>query len=300
MITVTTPNGRTGSLVLRQLLDQTEQLRVISHTPDKLPQAVRDRCEVIAGSLDDAETLKRGFDGAESVFWCIPQSREGNRWSDAHEYHHRFAKAAASALSGSSTRVVAISAGRHGYDDQAIVAAFSAVEDTINTAGVPVRHLRCAYFMENLLDALPMLVSPGAVFYNGPGDTPLPMVCVADAAAKAVQILMDRSWHDQGHIAVHGPAHLTFDDIAAVLSESLEKPIRYIQVPDDVLMDNFKRVGFPDGFARALARLLTKEALEAYNIEPRTRETTTATTLREWASSTLLPAYRAFQGQRTG
>ena len=300
MIVVTTPNGRTGSHVLRHLLDCGERVRVISHRPDKLAQSVRDRCETIAGSLDDAETLKRGFGGAESVFWCIPQSREGNRWSDAHEYHQRFATAAAKALSGSGTRVVAISAGRHGYEDHGIVAAFSAVEDTINASGAPVRHLRCAFFMENLLEALPTLVSPGAVFYNGPGDVPLPMVCIADAASKAIQLLLDKSWRDQGHVAVHGPAHLTFDEMAAVLSYVLEKPVRYIQVPDQILIDNMMRVGLPAGFALAFSRLLTKDALEAYAIEPRTPETTTPTTLRDWASSTLLPAFEAFEKRAAG
>lgn len=298
MITVTTPNGRTGTHVLRHLLGCGETVRVVSHSPDKLEQSVREHCEVITGSLDDAETLKRGFDGAESAFWCIPQSREGNRWSDAHEYHQRFAKAAASALDGSGTRVVAISAGRHGYDDHGIVSAFSAVEDTINASGAPVRHLRCTFFMENLLEALPTLAGPGAVFYNGPGHVPLPMVSIADAAEKAVETLLDKSWHDQGHVAVHGPAHLTFDEMAVVLSDVLEKPIRYTQVPDAVLIDNLKRVGFPEGFALAFSRLLTKEALEAYAIEPRTPETTTPTTLREWAGDTLRPALKTFQARK--
>ena len=298
MIVVTTPNGRTGSQVLGHLLDRDETVRVVSHNPDRLPQVVRERCGVIDGSLDDAETLKRGFDGAESVFWCIPQSREGNRWSDAHEYHQRFATAAANVLSGSSTRVVAISAGRHGYDDHGIVAAFSAVENTLNGSGAPVRHLRCAFFMENLLEALPTLLSPGAVFYNGPGDVPLPMVCIADAASKAVQVLLDRSWRDQDHVAVHGPTHLTFDEMAAVLSHALEKPVRYIQVSDQVLVNNLTRVGLPEGFALAFSRLLTKDALEAYSIEPRMPDTTTPTTLREWASSTLRPAFKAFEGHR--
>ena len=297
MIVVTTPNGRTGSHVVRQLLDRGEAVRVVSHEPDKLAPSVRERCAVVAGSLDDAAVLKRGFDGAEAVFWCIPQSRAGNRWSDAHAYYQRFAGAAATALAGSGTRVVAISAGRHGYDDQGIVAAFSAVEDTINGSGVPVRHLRCAFFMENLLEVLPTLVAPGAVFYNGPGDTPLPMVCIADAAAKAVAVLTDRSWRGQGHIAVHGPADLTFDAMAAVVSEVLGKPIRYVQVPDQVLIDNLMRAGFPEGFAAAFSKLLTKEALEAYAIEPRTPETTTPTTLRDWAVTTLVPALQAFEAR---
>lgn len=295
MITVTTPNGRTGSHVLRSLLERGETVRVVSQQPDRLTKSVRDKCEVIAGSLDDARVLRRAFDGAESVFWCIPQSRPGNLWDDAHVYHQRFATAAAAALTRSGARVVAMSAGRHAYDDRAIVSAVAAAEDTLNASAVPIRHLRNAFFMENLLESLPTIAVPGAVFYNGPGDLPLPMVCIADAAAKAVQYLTDRSWRDQGHVAVHGPADVSFDAMATILSDVLEKPIRYVQVPDDVLIENIKRAGLPDGFARAYARLLTKDALEAYAMEPRTPETTTPTTLRDWATSTLLPAYLAYE-----
>ena len=79
--------------------------------------------------------------------------------------------------------------------------------------------------------------------------------------------------------------------MAAVLSYVLEKPVRYIQVP----IDNMAHVGLPEGFALAFSRLLTKNALETYAIEPRTPDTTTSTTLREWARSTLLPAFKAFE-----
>ena len=296
MITVTTPNGRVGKRVLSLLLDSGETVRVVSHNPDKLAPSVRENCEVIAGSLDDAETLKRGFDGAESVFWCIPQSSEGNRWEDAREYHNRFATAAATALRGSATRVVAVSAGRHGFEDNGIIAAFSAVEDTINASGVSVRHLRSAFFMENLLGSLPTLVGQGAIFLNSPGDLPLPMVCISDLGIKAVQYLTDRSWQGQGFAAVHGPAHVSFNEAAMVLSKALETPIRYVQVPDETLIENLKRVGLPDGFARAYASLLTSAALKAYDIEPRTPETTTPTTLAEWATAVLLPAFQALKG----
>lgn len=294
MIVVTTPNGRVGSQVLRLLLERHEPVRVISHHPDKLPALVREWCEVVAGSLDDVETLKRGFDGAETVFWCIPQSSADNRWDNAYDYHHRFAKAAATALHGSKTRVVAVSAGRHGYNDHGVVDAFSAVEDTLNAARVPVRHLRCAFFMENAFSYLPTLIAPGAIFFNSPGAMPFPMVCTADVAQKAVQCLTDRSWRDQGHVALHGPAHVSFEEMAVVLSEVLEKPIRYVQVPDEAVVDNMQRAGLSEGFARTYARILTKEAIEAYAIEPRTPETTTPTTLREWATAALLPAFQEF------
>ncbi|WP_238542242.1 NmrA family NAD(P)-binding protein [Sphingomonas sp. PAMC 26621] len=178
-----------------------------------------------------------------------------------------------------------------------MVSAFAAVEETINASGAPVRHPRSAFFMENLLESLPTIVNPGAIFYNGPGDLPLPMVCVADVARKAVDLLCDRSWNDQGHVAIHGPTHVTFDDMASIVSNVLGKPVRYVQVPDQVLIDNLTLVGLREGFALAYARLLTEEALKGYAIEPRTADTTTGTTLDEWARTVLRPAFETFQQQ---
>jgi uncharacterized protein YbjT (DUF2867 family) len=297
LIVVTTPNGRVGSRVLRHLLERGEKVRVVSHSPSKLSADVREKCDVVEGSLDDVATLKRGFDGADAVFWCIPQSSEGNRWDDAQEYHHRYASAAAAALTGSSARVVAVSACRHGYQDNGIVAAFSAVEDTLNASKVTIRHLRCAFFMENILGWLPTIATQGAIYFNAPADEPLPMVCMADVAVKASQYLTDQSWKGQGHVALHGPAHVSMSEMADILSSGLQTPVRYIPIPDEALVDNLKKVGLSEGFARTYSRLLTREAIRAYDIEPRSAETTTPTTLAEWTRSTLLPAYNAFKRQ---
>ena len=290
MITVTTPNGRVGSIVLRHLLDQGETVRVISYRPDCLPANVRDRCEVIAGSIGDTETMRRGLENADQLFWCIPQARRENPWSDAIAYHQRFTDAAASALEGSDVRVVTISTGRRGYEDGAILSAFTAMEHAIDQTGVPVRHLRAAFLMENLMGSLPTIARPGAVFLNGPGDLPLPMVCVADLAAKAVTVLTDPTWRGQGSVAVHGPAHVSFDEMAVILTHTLDRPVCYIAVPDAVLIDNLRQAGFPDGYAQAFAKLLTADALRAYDLEPRTPETTTPTTLAEWSATELRPS----------
>ena len=80
--------------------------------------------------------------------------------------------------------------------------------------------------------------------------------------------------------------------MAVVLTEVLAKPISYVQVPDEALIENTKRVGTTDGFALAYSRLSTRDALKAYDIEPRTLATTTPTTLRKWATATLLPAFK--------
>ena len=186
--------------------------------------------------------------------------------------------------------MVFASAGRHGYEDNGIVSAFAAVEDTLNASGVPARHLRSAFFMENLLESLPTIAAPGAVFQAAPGDVPLPMVCTPDVALKAAEYLTDRSWRDQQGVGVHGPAHVSFDEMAQILSEVVGKPIRYVEVPAEAIIEKLKSFGTTEGFAQAYSRLLTADALRAYDIEPRTPNTTTPTTLREWATLHLLPA----------
>jgi uncharacterized protein YbjT (DUF2867 family) len=75
MIVVTTPTGNIGHHVVQHLLDAGEPLRVIVRDPAKLPQTVRDRVDIVAGSHSDAAIVDRAFEGADTVFWLCPPSR---------------------------------------------------------------------------------------------------------------------------------------------------------------------------------------------------------------------------------
>ena len=72
MIVITAPTSTIGSQVLDNLLAADEPVRVIARDPSKLPEAVRERVEVVEGSHGDGEVVERAFEGADALFWLAP------------------------------------------------------------------------------------------------------------------------------------------------------------------------------------------------------------------------------------
>lgn len=185
-IVVTTPTGNIGHQVVRELLDVGESLRVIARHPDKLTAAVRDQAEVIQGSTDNSEVLIRALDGAEVMFWCVPQSHTQD---NVLAYYLQFTKAAAIAIHQTQIpRVVSVSSGGKGLAKNAgAISALHAMEDLLNETGAAMRHLRCGNFMENFLLQAGAIAHQGKFFYPLPGNYSIAMVPTLDIGTVAAQ-----------------------------------------------------------------------------------------------------------------
>ena len=291
MIALTTPNGNIGKNVVSELLAAKLAVRVISYQPDRLPPTVRESGEVIPGSLDDANILRRGFAGADAAFWCVPQS---HRWEKASEYYGGFTTAVCDALSASpAPRLVGVSGGGYGVDDNGILSALATMENRINATGVPTRLLRSGYFMENLFWSVETIKATGTIMLPIPADVALPLVAARDIAGVATRWLVDTGWRDQQSPAVYGPSNMTMSEMAQTISESLQKPVQYVEVSGEAMKTTLLGYGAGVGFADAYVRMCEAFAGGSYDREPRTAEATTPTTLREWAETSLLPIFRS-------
>src|SRR5215468_2759457 len=112
-ILVTTPTGKIGQRVVRELLAPEFSVRVIARDPARLPAQVREQVEVVRGSTDDVAVLCRALDGVEALFWCVPT--ESLQETDVERHYEGFACAALRGLRQAGTpRVVTISAGGKG------------------------------------------------------------------------------------------------------------------------------------------------------------------------------------------
>ncbi|BCL34575.1 NmrA family NAD(P)-binding protein [Nostoc sp. MS1] len=295
-IVVTTPTGNIGHQVVRELLDAGKFLRVITRHPDKLTDAVRAQAEVIQGSTDDAEVLIRAFDGAEAMFWCVPQSHTLENLLD---YYMRFTKAAAIAIDQTQIpRVVSVSSGGKGLAKNAgAISALHAMEDLLNETSVAMRHLRCGSFMENFLWQAGAIAHQGKFFYPLPGDYSIPMVSTFDIGTIAAQWLMKQDWKGVQGVAVHGAEELSLNQSAEVFSDVLGKTIQFQQIPPEVYYELMLKHGSSPAFAQGLVDLFAEVAKGIYQAEPRTLETTTSTTLRQWATKVMVPAVAKYSAQ---
>ncbi len=291
MIVLTTPTGKIGSQVLKNLLAADVAVRVVAREPARLAPEVHGKAEVVQGSLDDEAVLNRAFEGAESVFLLVPPSFAAD---DVMESYLRFARPARRAIQSQGVkRVVSVSVLGRGTalaKNAGPITACLAKDEEIEKAGVDFRALWCPGFMENMLMQLPALKHQGAFFLPASPDRKLPLVATRDIAASGTRLLLDPSWTGQGGLAVLGPEDLSFDDMAAIMTAVLGKPVRFQSIPGDAYKAQLVQHGATEVFAQGLVDMMTAKDQGMDNAEPRTPENTTPTSFRQWCEEILKPA----------
>ncbi len=291
MIVLTTPTGKIGSKVLKNLLDANADLRVVARDPAKLAPEVHGKVEVVQGSLDDEAVLARAFEGAESVFLVSAPSFAAD---DVVEAYLRFARPACRAIQSQGIeRVVSVSVLGRGTvlaKNAGPITACLAKDEEIEKTGVHFRALWCPGFMENMLMQLQALKQQGRFFLPALPDKKLPLVATQDIAASATRLLLDPSWTGQGGVAVLGPEDLSFDDAAEIMTEVLGRPIRFQPIPGETYKAQLMQYGATETFAQGLVDMMAAKDQGMDNAEPRTPENTTPTSFRQWCEEVLKPA----------
>ena len=298
MIVITTPTGDIGSQVLQTLLAHApgrgEELRVIARNPENLPVGVRERVDVVAGSHGDAEVVERAFTGADAVFWLVPPDTRAPSLEVAFPGFTRAAAAAFTATDvGHVVGVSALGRGTRAADSAGLVTASLAVDDLIAGTGVAYRALANPSFMDNLLRQVDS-IRDGGVFTGtvDPGRK-APSAATRDIAAAAAGLLLDRSWTGTGSVAVLGPEDLSADDMARIMSEVLERPVRYRRQSLADLGAALAGLGLGDAFIQGMVDMMRAKEEGLDDGLPRTPQTASPTTFRRWCAEVLKPAVLA-------
>jgi uncharacterized protein YbjT (DUF2867 family) len=291
MIVITTPTGLIGRQVLETLLGSGEALRVISRDPRSIPEGTRERIDVIEGSHGDPAVVDAAFAGADALFWLAPPNPHAESVEAAYV---GFTRPAAEALRRHSVRrVVGISAlgrdtpwaARAGY-----VTGSLAMDDLIASTGVSYRALTMPSFMDNTVRFAEPIRNDGIFFAPIAGDRKLPSCASRDVAAAAARLLLDDCWDGVGHLAVLGPEDISYDDMARIIAEVLGQPVRFRQIPGEALRQRLLDAGTSDAMAQGVVDMWAAKASGLDNAEPRTPESTTPTTFREFCEEVLKPA----------
>jgi uncharacterized protein YbjT (DUF2867 family) len=114
------------------------------------------------------------------------------------------------------------------------------------------------------------------------GDGRVGFVDARDIAEVGVRALADEKSHDTAHV-ITGPQALSYDDIAAVISEVARRPMRHVKVGPDEVVRHMVDSGIPERYAVFLAQLeesirqgtearVTQTVLRVTGREPRSFE----------------------------
>ena len=289
MIVVTTPTGKIAQQVLYGILDSGQPVRVIARDPERLPPHLRKHVEVVQGSHGDHKVVERAFKGAESIFWLVPPDPKAQSVEKAYV---DFTRPACDAIRTQGVkRVVIVSAlGRGWPKHSGFVSASLAMDDLIMSTGVNARVLTMPSFMDNLLQQAKSIKSEGKFFSPISGDLKLPSCAIRDIASAAARLLLDSSWTGQSNVPVLGPRDLSFNEMAQIMSEVLEKTVRFQQIPFDAFKSRLTGFGMSEPMAQGMVDMMVAKNEGLDKTVPRTPESSTPTSFRLWCEEVLKPA----------
>lgn len=297
MIVITAPTGNIGRHLLSLLLESApahdEKVQVVVRDPARLPATVRERVEVVVGSHGDAEVVDRAFEGADAVFWLVPPDSS----LTPEDCYRGFTRPAAKALAahgvGHVVGVSALGRGTPVAGRAGLVTASLDMDDLLAGTGVAYRALANPSFFENLLEDADSIRDKGVFTDVVDADRRAPLVAVADIAAVAAGLLLERSWTGTDSVPVLGPQDLSPNDLARIMTEQLGRPVRYERQPLDELYTTLVGYGLDEAFARGVVDMkrAKDEGLDAG--VARTPDTASPTTFARWCAQTLRPAVLA-------
>ncbi|SDR03813.1 Uncharacterized conserved protein YbjT, contains NAD(P)-binding and DUF2867 domains [Actinopolyspora saharensis] len=290
LIVITAPTSQIGRQVLDGLLAADEKLRVVARDPARLPDRARNRVEIVQGSHGDPAVVDRAFAGADTVFWLAPPNPRADSVEAAYL---DFTRPACEAFARHGVqRVVGISAlgrGTPQAEHAGLVTASLAMDDMIASSGVHYRALTMPSFMDNILNQTDVLNS-GVLTSPMSGERSAPVCATRDIAGAAAALLGDDSWTGNGSVPVLGPEDLSFRDMAGIISEVLARPIDFQRISGETLRENLNGHGMSEAMAQGMVDMMLAKNDGLDNAEPRTPESTTPTSFRQWCEEVLKPA----------
>jgi uncharacterized protein YbjT (DUF2867 family) len=289
MIVITTPTGDIGHRVLAHVLEGSEPVRVIARNPSRIPQTTRERIEIIEGSHGDPKVIEKALTGADSLFWLVPPD---TTLDSVDEAYVGFTRPAADAIRRTGVqRVVVISAIGSGWPKEAGLVTSSVKADALlASTGVALRVLAMPSFMDNLLGQAQTIREKGMFFSPIHADLKAPTVATSDIAAVAADLLLDSMWSGQAEVPVLGPEDISPNEMAAILTDVLGRPIRFQQTSIDAFKSRMASFGMSEAFAQGYADMMKAKNEGLNKTASRAVAAHTPTTFRQWCETVLKPA----------
>jgi uncharacterized protein YbjT (DUF2867 family) len=281
-IVVTTPTGNVGSKVTRMLVQAGVRPVVLCRSRERLDSAISRDIDAVELDQTDTDSVVAATREVDAMLWIAPSGTA----VDPVDGYRRLGEVAATAITENAIGHVVFQSSvgaeaRHGLGE---IDGLGAAEQLLDATGANVAHLRCGYFFSNLVGFAADL-QQGTLPTNFPLDLGQAWVAPHDIAVVATGLLLSRAWHGPRVQPVHGPADLTFHDVARIITETTGHRVEAQPVNDDDLSSALAGLGMPDPAVRGLVDIARGFRAGFRPADPRTALTTTPTTLAEWVTA---------------
>jgi uncharacterized protein YbjT (DUF2867 family) len=287
--------GHVGSRIAGMLLAAGAPVRAVGRERVRLGPLAAKGAEPWPGHIGDATFLEKAFTGAGGAFVLIPPGYEA---PDYRGYQDHVGGSLVSALSKACVpRVVALSSvGAHLDQGTGPILGLHVLESRLRGLGdAEVACLRPGYFMENHLWSIPRIRGQGI---NGGAvrpDVPIPMVATEDIAIAAARLFLGGKFTGDGIRYLLGPRDLTLSEATRILGEAIGTPgLQYVRIPEEDARKALAGAGMSGTAVEAMLEM--ERGFNEGKIRPtreRDAESTTPTTLEDFANAVFAVAYRA-------
>lgn len=219
MILVTGAAGKTGRAVVRKLIAREQSVRALVYRNEQAESLERPGAapDVIVGDMRDASCLETAMHGIRSVYHICPNMHPDEQAIGA--------AAIAAALAAGVDRFVLhsvllprVQAMPHHWQKHL-------VEQELIGSGLATTILRPCAYMQNLLAQWDRIVESGEFAVPYAAATRMSLVDLEDVA-EAAAIVLCTPGHEGASYELCGPDALSQDDVAKILSQRLDVPVR--------------------------------------------------------------------------
>lgn len=242
MIVIIGANGRTGRLVVEELLAAGERPRVMVRDIQTAEDRFGARADIVEGDLNNNASVQAATQGCRSVFLCTPVSPSQVEQQNAVIEAAALNNAYIVKLSGLATYPGSfVDSGRWHAQSEAFLA----------NSGTPFTCLHPYCFMQNMDAQLAGVVKTG-VLRSAVREAAISMVDVHDIAAVAAKLLCDPSIAPGKTLPLTSSSALSYAEMATIMSEVFKRSVSFKTQTIVDLQANLQTFGLPDWHARII------------------------------------------------
>ena len=224
-ILVTGATGKTGSAVVKQMLDRGFPVRALVRRRDERSAQLESLgADVVIGDLLDLDSVRAAVQGVRRIYFVYPPQGE---------------------LLVEATTIMGVAARAAGVETLVNMSQISAREEAksplarqhwlsehiLDWADIGAVHVRPTFFAENLIIMGAETVASEGKLYLPYGAEKHAPVAAADIARVVSGILAHPADHVGERYVVTGPRNLSLTEIASVMSQELGTPVEYVDLP---------------------------------------------------------------------
>ncbi|HEX5168640.1 MAG TPA: NmrA family NAD(P)-binding protein [Cyclobacteriaceae bacterium] len=243
--------GNISLPVTNALLNEGHDITVITSKQEKAKAIESLGAKAAVGSVEDVNFLTKTFAGANAVYTMIPPNFAATEWK---KWIACIGKNYADAIKATGVKYVVnlSSVGAHKENGTGPVSGLHRVEEALNAlTNVNIKHLRPAYFYQNLFSCIDLIKHAGIIGSNfSVTNNKFGIVDPADIATVVIESLLqlDFTGTSVRYVASDDVSTSTIaNEIGAAIGKS---DLAWVSFTNEQAYDGMKKAGLPEEITR--------------------------------------------------